>query len=147
VFSTAGNYTATLNVSDGKETATAPTASVTVARNMAGTWTGATFNFWPAPVSMSVNLTQSGTALGGTMTFTGFLQGTIGLSGSPNSVSGTTYPTNVNFRTSFTTPGFQGSFVARFAGTVDATGNTMTGTCFDESPIYGNFQNACTLRR
>lgn len=149
VYSTNGSYTVTLTVSDGKESVTAPTVGVTVARSMAGTWTGATFNFWPAAVNMSVNLTQSGTTLAGSMIFSGWFSGPATLTTTGNNVGGTTYPTNVNLRTQFTlSQSFPGVvFTARFAGTVDATGNTMTGTCFDESAQFGVFTNACTLRR
>jgi hypothetical protein len=125
VYAAAGTFSVSLTVSDGKNTVTAPAASVTVARNMAGTWTGATEPGFTSAVS--VTLTQSGTTLGGSMTFSGGLSGTVtGLTGT---VSGTTYPTTATFTTpQFTVTGFPGTFSIRFSGPTDAAGNTMTGT-------------------
>jgi hypothetical protein len=144
VYSAAGSNTVTLTVNDGKESVTAPTLSVTVARSMAGAWTGGFLSGWEANVTL--NLTQNGIALGGTMNFAGGLVGPP-LPLTASNVATTSYPTAVTIQTNYTVTDFDGGFTARFTGTVDATGNTMTGTCFDLSDLYGNFQNACTFRR
>ncbi len=124
VFANTGSFGVTLAVSDGKHTVNAPGASVTVARSMAGLWSGATEPGFGSQVS--VNLTQSGANLGGTMTFAGGLVGTLGgLTGT----TGTTHPASVTFSTpSFNVSGFPGTFQVRFAGTTDSGGNTMSGT-------------------
>jgi PKD repeat protein len=144
VYSAAGSNTVTLTVSDGKESVTAPTLNVTVARNMAGAWTGGFLSGWEANVTL--NLTQNGIAIGGTMTFSGGLVGPP-LPLTASNVATTSYPTAVTVQANYTVSEFDGGFNARFTGTVDATGNTMTGTCFDLSDFYDDFENACTFRR
>ena len=100
-------------------------ATVTVARNMAGSWTGGREPGFNSNVSL--NLNQSGTSLSGSVTFSGNLSGT--LSGLTGSISTAAYPTNVTWQTpSFSVGGLPGTFQVRFSGTVDATGNLMNGT-------------------
>jgi hypothetical protein len=121
VYASAGTFSVTLTVSDGKHTVTAPSATVTVARSMAGAWTGGVEPGFNDPFTL--NLTQSGTSLGGSEVFSG---GTI--SGLTGTVSGTTYPATVNFAVTYSFTGTSISVTDRFTGTTDATGSTMTGT-------------------
>lgn len=123
-FATAGTFQVNLKVSDGKLDASAPAASVTVASSMTGNWTGGVEPIFNNSL-FSVNLTQSGTNLTGTMTFSGSSSGTVSLSGT---VSGTTYPTTVNFST-VAYPLIAGvTLTDIFSGTTDANGTSMTGT-------------------
>jgi PKD domain-containing protein/PEGA domain-containing protein len=124
VYASAGTYSVTLTVKDKKHTVTAPAASVTVARNMAGLWTCNQEPGFEATVSW--NLTQNGTSLGGTMTFSGNLAGTVGQSGSIGTLA---YPTSVTLSSVvFSIEDLPGGFDVRLNGNVDATGNTITGT-------------------
>jgi PEGA domain-containing protein/PKD domain-containing protein len=124
VYTSAGTFNVGLSVKDKKETVTAPNVSVTVARNMAGSWTGGRECGFNADVSL--NLAQSGNNLGGNAVFSGNLQGTISLTGTIGTAA---YPTSVSWATpNFTVGDLAGSFNEAFSGTVDASGNTMTGT-------------------
>jgi len=124
VFATAGTFQATLKVSDGKLDASTPAAAVTVAPTMAGTWTGGVEPVFTNSL-FSVTLTQSGTTLGGSMTFSGNSSGTFPLSGT---VSGTTYPVTVNFATVTYTIGTGVGLSDTFSGTTDSGGTSMAGT-------------------
>ena len=124
VFNSAGTFSVALSVKDSKHTVTAPSASVIVARNMAGTWTGGRECGFGSTVTL--NLAQSGNSLGGTWVFTGGLQGSLSLSGNIGTLG---YPTSVTFTTTnFTVGNLPGTFRVSFAGTVDASGNAMNGT-------------------
>jgi PKD repeat protein len=148
VYDSAGSFNVTLTVKDKEHSATAPSASVTVARSMAGSWSGAT-NSTLFNSSMAVNLTQSGTSIGGTLTFSGGLSGTVNLA-SGGTVSERNYPTNVHFQTAnFTIGGYCGYFYVRFAGTTDAGGSSMTGTVVNTQVCSSTiaFQSTTTFRR
>jgi PKD repeat protein len=108
VYSSAGNFTVTLEVSDGKKSATA-SGSVTI-RNLNGTWRGTILGFFP----FSFNLTQSGSAISGTY-FDEDGPGTV-----TGSVSA---PLAV--RLTVIQPGFP---LFTFTGTTDAAINVITGT-------------------
>ena len=123
-FAAAGSFSVTLKISDGKLDATTPALSVTVAPNMTATWTGGVEPGF-ANSLFSVNLTQSGTSLTGTMTFSGGSSGSVAVTGT---LSGTTYPTTVNFTTSAYSIGGGVTVTDSFSGTTDANGNSMTGT-------------------
>jgi len=124
VYASAGTYSVTLTVKDKKHTVTAPAASVTVARNMAGLWSCNQEPGFGATVSW--NVSQNGTSLGGTMTFSGNLAGTVGQSGSIGTLA---YPTSVTLSSVvFGVEDLPGGFDVRLTGNVDATGNTITGT-------------------
>jgi hypothetical protein len=115
---------------------------------MAGSWSGAT-NSTLFNSSMAVNLTQSGTSIGGTLTFSGGLSGTVNLA-SGGTVSERNYPTNVHFQTAnFTIGGYCGYFYVRFAGTTDAGGSSMTGTVVNTQVCSSTiaFQSTTTFRR
>jgi hypothetical protein len=150
VYASAGSYNVTLTVKDKKHSVSAPGASVTVARDMAGSWTGASNTIFSSAfgsTSMAVNLTQSGTSIGGTMTFSGGLTGTVNLA-SGGSISERGYPTNVTFTTAnFTIPALASSFTVRFTGTTDASGTTMTGTVVTTQVGFSTFQNTTEFRR
>lgn len=123
-YTNPGTFQVALNVSDGKKSATA-NANVTVARNMAGTWTGGSFPQIPATVSLQ--LTQNGGGLGGQLVFAGGLTGNVPLTNS--SVNPLSYPANVTVSTvPFTVTGLPGSFSVRFSGTTDGNGSSMAGT-------------------
>jgi PKD domain-containing protein/PEGA domain-containing protein len=125
VYGAAGTYSVTLTVKDKKHSVTAPAASVTVARNMAGTWTCGEEPGFGATVSW--NLTQSGSVLGGTMTLTGNVFGTV--SGVHGSIGALGYPTVVALNSpSFTVGDLEGTFSVSLNGNTDAAGNTITGT-------------------
>ena len=121
VYAGAGTNTVSLTVSDKKHTVTAPSATVTVARSMAGTWTGGVEPGFNDPFSLS--LTQSGTSLGGSTLFSGNFTVT-GLTGT---ISATTYPATVSFTQRYTIAGVVG-VTDQFSGSTDSTGSTMTGT-------------------
>jgi hypothetical protein len=143
VYASPGTYTVTLTVSDGKKSAAAPNITVTVGRSIAGTWSGPTDPGFGAGVS--VNLTQNGVSLGGTLTLSGSIAGTVNISGT---VNGTTYPATVTFTTAgFTVTGFTGSFTIGFNGTADASGSTMAGTLTDSSTVQGIRSSSVTFRR
>jgi len=125
-YAAAGTFNVTLSVSDGKETVTAPGATVTVGPNLAGAWRStATEPGFGAGVVVS--LTQTAGTLGGSLTFSGSLSGTItGLTGTAAPL---THPSTVSFTTpSYTVSGQPGTFTLRFAGTSNAAGTVLTGT-------------------
>jgi len=145
VYTSAGTFNVGLSVKDKKETVTAPNVSVTVARNMAGLWTGGKECGFNADVA--VNLAQSGNNLGGNWVFTTTLQGSISLSGNIGTLG---YPTSVNYTTpNFTVGNQPGTFAVSFSGTVDAGGNTMSGTMTSTSTALQPASISCpsTLRR
>jgi hypothetical protein len=119
---------------------------VTVARNMSGSWTGGRESGFGANVGLS--LSQSGTGLTGSTIFTGNISGTLpGLTGSVSTLS---YPCNVTWTTpSFRVGGLAGTFQISFSGTVDSSGNRMTGTITSTSTAYSppTVSNATTFTR
>ena len=128
VYASAGNYSVTLTVSDGKEQATT-TGSATVARNLDGNFRtpryGLTINGNDTGlrVAFSARFTQTGTGLAGTLTIsfsgvstqtaTGSISGSI--SGSNNFVC----PCDVQFNS--------GSAYS-FAGSINSGATLLTGT-------------------
>lgn len=146
VYSSAGRYSVTLAVKDKKHSVSALGASVTVERSLAGSWSGPTEPGFGAQVA--VNLTQSGSNLGGSMTFSGSLGGTI--SNVTGTVSATSYPCNVSFTSpSFVIGGYPGSFTVRFSGTTDASGSSMAGTITTTSSALQppSLSTSATFRR
>jgi hypothetical protein len=144
VYSAPGTYKITLSVSDGKKSANAPDGSVTVAANLSGGWSGATDQGFSANVAWT--LTQTGLALGGTMTLSGSVTGSIG--NTNGTVGQSTYPTSVDFTSgTFTVNNFTGTNTIRFVGTTDATGATMTGTLTTTNTIQGNFTKTASFHR
>jgi PEGA domain/PKD domain len=123
-FASAGSFNVTLKVSDGKLDASTPAVPVTVAASMTANWTGGVEPGF-ANSLFSVNLTQSGTSLSGTMVFSGNSAGSISVTGT---VSGNTYPTTVNFTTPAYSIGGGVTVTDSFSGTTDGNGSTMTGT-------------------
>lgn len=112
VYTREGSFTVALTVSDGKKTATAPSASVTV-RSLSGTWrgtaTGSGFN-----ISFTAVLTQTGTALSGTYTDPG----------GPAPISGTvSAPRNITV-----TVTYPGIAPIPFTGTANAELTSISGT-------------------
>jgi hypothetical protein len=144
-YANAGTYSVVLTVSDGKESVDTPAVSITVARSMAGVWSGGQDPGWLA--SISVNLTQNGTTLGGTMTFSGNLTGTVPLASSGNTTSATIYPTSVTFSTTYSVGGYIGTFTSRFTGTTNSAGSSMSGTCTNTTTFYGTYSGSCTFSR
>jgi PKD repeat protein len=133
VYSAAGTYSVTLTVKDKKHSVTAPAASVTVARNMTGAWS---CNQEPGfDSTVSWNVTQSGSVLGGTMTLTGNVFGTV--SGVHGSIGALGYPTVVALNSpSFTVGDLEGTFSVSLNGNTDAAGNTITGTFTSRSTAF-----------
>jgi hypothetical protein len=84
VYETAGTYAITLTVSDGKKKAST-TATVTVGKNMTGTWIGNLIG-----ATTTVTMTQSGTSLSGNFNLAGVLSGAV-----RGSISGAGFPYNV----------------------------------------------------
>ena len=152
VYASAGTFSVSLTVSDGKHRVTAPAATVTVGRSMAGAWTGGNDPGFTG-TSISYTLTQSGTSLGGSITKAGGLVGTI--TGVTGTVSATTYPANVTMATPAYGIGVAGVTVTdRYTGTTDGAGNTITGTCTVvltgatfTATGSSTATGACTLRR
>lgn len=145
-YASSGSYSVKLTVKDKKHSASAPNASVTVERSMAGSWTGGTLPLFGGGVSLS--MTQSGTSLGGSMTFSGGLVGTI--TGCTGSVGGTTYATSVTYTSpSFGITGLAGGWTVRFSGNTDSTGASMSGTMTLTSTAYtgGPWTSSTTFRR
>jgi PKD repeat protein len=124
IYPSAGTFSVTLTVKDKKHSVTAPAASVTVGRNMSGTWS---CNQEPGFGStVTWNFTQSGTTLRGNMTLVGPVFGTVPHSGSIGTLG---YPTSVSLDSSiFTIGDLPGTFDVRLAGNTDASGDTITGT-------------------
>ena len=143
-FTSAGSFSVSLQVSDGKKTADAPAVSVTVAPSMSGTWSGGTDPYSGASVTWT--LTQTGSALTGSMTLSGALFGTItGVTGSVNPMN---YPTAVTIATpGYTVQGVASTFVMRFSGNTNTTATSMTGTTTttgsvlvtQPAPVQGTF--------
>ena len=105
-YASAGTFSVSVSVNDGKTSANSPTASVTVGPNLAGAWRSS--NGDPGFGSVvTVNLTQSGTTLAGTMS----LSGNLASGAIPGNVAGTAssplvHPNTVTFTSpSFTVPG------------------------------------------
>jgi hypothetical protein len=125
-YANAGTFNVTLSISDGKDSVDSPGATVTVGPNLAGAWrsTATEPGFGAGVVA---NLSQSGGTLGGTITFSGALSGTI--TGVTGTAAPLTHPSTVAFTTpSYTVAGQPGTFTLRFAGTSNAAGTVLTGT-------------------
>lgn len=144
-FTTTGTFNVGLTVSDGKEDVSAPGASVTVAQSLAGAWSGGrepTFN-----CGITATLTQSGTTVGGSMTFTSGCSGTIGLQ-TASASSPLVHPNTVTWQTqsfNFTVgstvyPGLN----IRFSGPTNAAGTSMSGTITVSQPASGYSASAST---
>jgi hypothetical protein len=146
VYATAGTFQVTLSVSDSKSTVTAPAVSVTVGPNLAGAWrSSATDPGFGAGVT--ITLTQNGGTLGGSLTFSGPVTGTISpLTGTSAPL---THPSTVTWTTgNFTVDTFPGqTFTIRFNGTSNAAGTVLTGTFTDTSTNLGTFTGATTFTR
>jgi hypothetical protein len=127
-FGSTGTRTVELSISDGKETVSAPSITVTVGPSIAGTWVGGRdpgFN-----CSVNLAFTQASGALAGSMIFTGGCDGTIPLSAGtasplthPSSITWTTVP--YNFRSG--DMDFL-NLTTRFSGATNGNGGSMTGT-------------------
>lgn len=113
VYTTAGTFSPTVTVSDGKNSATA-NGSVTI-RSMTGTWTGNAL-VGTSSVPFRFTMTQSGTSVSGTYSDAG---GFVNISGTISANNAVTI--TVNDPT--------GSF--RFSGTVSANVNTWSGSVLD----------------
>ena len=130
-YATAGTFTVALDVGDGTTSVAAPSATVTVAASVAGTWAGgATEPGFGSSVSLT--LTQSGGTLGGTMTLSGNVAMT--LSSVTGTVSPLTYPAAISFTSpTFTVSNQPGSFVISYSGIVNSA-TSMTGTIVNTNP-------------
>jgi PKD repeat protein len=127
VFSSPGTYQVVLTVNDGNASASTPAATVTVARNMSGSWSSVPVPGLSGATAALSSVSQSGGSLGGTFTFGGSLTGSVG--GLVGSASPLTHPSSITIATGpFTISPFAGTFVLRFTGTTAASGNSMTGT-------------------
>jgi PKD repeat protein len=145
VYLAPGTFSVKLTVSDNQQHSVSPAnVSVTVARSLAGTWTGPVDPGFASNVS--ITLAQNGTTLTGTMTLAGGgAVGTVNLTGTS---TGTTYPCTVAFTTSpFTVQNLTGTFTIGFSGNTDATGTTIVGTMTDSSTAQGPRTAAATFRR
>jgi hypothetical protein len=110
-YANAGTFNVSVEVSDGKKTATA-TGSVTV-RNLSANWVG-TIALTAGPLNFAMILTQSGANVTGTYADVfgpGTVTGTVSAGG--------------NVRLVVSQPGFVNT---TFQGTVDAAINTVSGT-------------------
>ena len=134
-YAAAGTYQVQLAISDGKHTVNAPAATVVVGPNIAGTWTGGTI-LMPDPTGnivvncgLSLELTQNGESLSGSMRFAG------GCTGGPGALSsGTasplTHPSRVAVASGqFTFPPaqFGTGLVVSFVGMTNTAGNILAG--------------------
>jgi len=103
---------------------------VTVARDLSGAWSGG--RIVQVVNAVSLDLTQSGTSLGGAL----ILAPTAGSTGGRSSLSGTAgplvYPTDLSWSSSFF------DLAVRFNGTADAGGSTMTGTITASTPGFSS---------
>jgi len=135
-FANVGTFQVNLDVSDGKHTAAAPAASVTVAPSLAGNWTGGTEGTFGCGIGATLSQTQ--TTLGGSLPLSGACTGSINLAS--GSTGGLTHPASVTLTSTtftFTTnnnppcPSSQGGcpgLVWTFTGSTDAAGTSMNGT-------------------
>ena len=136
-FATAGTFQANLEISDGKETATAPAASVTVGPNLTGTWTGGSLLMPNSAGALTIScafnlvLTQSGTSLTGQLTWGTACSNLSARALTSASVSVLTHPAGVSTATeSFGIVVGNTLFpnlVVSFSGTTSGTGTTMNG--------------------
>jgi PKD repeat protein len=123
-YASQGTYNVVVTVSDGKKEADSAAFTVTVARSLAGTWTGG-IEAGFAGSTYSVEFTQNGTNLAGRMVFGGTSSGSLNITGT---VGGTTYPTTVNFVSESWTVVTGVSAIDRFSGTTNGTGTSIPGT-------------------
>jgi PKD repeat protein len=145
-YATAGTFNVTLSVSDGKASVDAPGATVTVGPNLAGAWRSTALD--PGfGAGITVTLTQNGGTLGGSLTFTSGLTGTLnGLTGTATPL---THPSNVTFVTGpFTVTTLPGqTFTIRFTGASNAAGTVLTGSYTETSTSLGTLTGATTFVR
>jgi len=140
-FANVGTFQVNLDVSDGKHTVSAPAASITVAPNLTGNWTGGSMLMPNTNGVVNVNcpvsfgLSQSGTGLSGTLTFSGNCFGTAPLASGSASVL--THPSGVNVSTGVITFNGVGGLVVSFAGTTNTAGTTLTGNITLTQPSSG----------
>ena len=136
-YAAAGTFAVSLKVSDGKLDAAPPNASVVVGPNLTGNWTGGsllmpgTTGALTITCGLSLTVTQTGTALTGSIPFAGNCTGSAGASASGSTAAALTHPASVTFTgTSFNfTVGnvvFPG-LVISFSGTTNTAGNTLPG--------------------
>ena len=93
VFAAPGTYSVALTVSDGKKSATAPAATVTVGQNLTATWSGGRENFFGCAINWAI--VQSGLNVTGSMVFVAPCTGTI--PGVTGTVSALTHPATVSW--------------------------------------------------
>ena len=120
VYDRPGSYSATLTVSDGKEQATT-TNPVTVARNLDGGRFASSrlgISGTTIDIRVSMRLTQDGTRLRGSATFSGDVRGTLSISGSLSSSNRFVCPCGVSL---------SGASELRLTGTVDNGANVIDG--------------------
>lgn len=118
-YNTAGTYSVSLAISDGKHTVNAAGASVS-AKSLSGTWSGP-INSSIGGIPTTVNINQNGTSLSGSLTFpTAPSLGAGSLNGSVSS------PLSVSFSVKFSC-----CIPFTFRGTADENVNRMSGTASD----------------
>jgi PKD repeat protein len=153
LFSTAGVFQISLTISDGKQTVTAPNASVTVGPNLTGTWTGGSILMPDATGRVIVNcginlvLQQAGNGLRGTIPFTGGCPGAAG-SGTTGTVTALTHPAPLTLVTdafAFAPAGSVGTgLVVAFSGSTSSAGTSIVGNITLSQPSSGFVQTTST---
>jgi PKD repeat protein len=142
VYATAGTFTVSLTVSDGKKDVTAPTVSVRVGPSLTGNWTGGN----DFQCGINTNLTQNGANLTGQMIGTATCTGTVTITS--GTVGGRTHPAQVTWSTgAYTFPGFRNPLMSRFNGTTDANGTVLSGTITVSDTVTGGTQGTQTTFR
>jgi hypothetical protein len=148
VFSSAGTFTVSVSISDGKETVTAPSTTVRVGPAITGTWTGGRDNVFECGINTT--LSQNAGTLTGTLSLVTGCSGTITITS--GTVSPLTHPSTVTWvSNTFTfnvgTTSFPG-MMYRFSGTTDTAGTVMNGTLTTSQASSGFSQaTPVTFRR
>jgi len=140
-YGSTGTYTVSLEVSDGKLPAVAPTTMVTVERNLSGTWSGG--HALPMLNALRLELVHDTAGLSGTLVAEPY-RGTRGGSGPiQGQVEGATYPCRLSWSAVVLNV-----VTVRFEGSVaDAESAFMTGTITVEQPGEFSGTSQTTFRR
>jgi hypothetical protein len=141
VYSSVGTYTISLEVSDGGPPLAAPPTTVTVERNLTGTWSGG--HALPMMNPLRLELTHDARGLSGTLVAEPYRGTAGGASRIEGRVESATYPCRLSWSTVLL-----GAVTLRFEGGVaSAESDVMTGTISVDQPGQFSHTGQTTFRR